>query len=264
MYDFPPLQAVTDVFWSAIAARLRAAGVADVPPALTPRHEPHRDLVDPRLLFGQACQYPLAKSRHEGVRLVAIPEYSAPGCEGSRYRSAIIVRASGPLRVDSRTFAAGAVPSTSPIRTAASNLLRAAVAPARRGGPVLLVGRAHRRTPEERITSVASGNADVAAIDCVTYAHIGRLPSGARGAPEDPRLDSVEPRVAVHHGAHHRLDYRHGHCEARSAKCNRILRSRRCAPISCRAASISQSTKVTPRCCGSKPMRSARGYPELA
>ena len=173
MYDFPPLQAATDEFWSAIAARLRAAGVADVPAALTRDMSHIETWRDPRLLFGQACQYPLAKSWHEGVRLVAIPAYAAPGCERSRYRSAIIVRASDPAGglADLRGRRCAV---NEPDSNSGSNLLRAAIAALADGGrffsSVELTG-GHLRSA----SSVASGNADVAAIDCVTYAHIGRL-----------------------------------------------------------------------------------------
>jgi ABC-type phosphate/phosphonate transport system substrate-binding protein len=173
MYDFPPLHAVTDAFWSAVAARLRAAGIDDVPSSLT-RDMGHVDTWrDSRLLLGQACQYPLAKSWHEAVRLVAIPAYAAPGCEGSRYRSAIIVRAFDPARrledLRGRRCAVNETDSNS-----GSNLLRAAIAPLADHGrffsSVELTG-GHL----ESASSVASGTTDVAAIDCVTYAHIGRL-----------------------------------------------------------------------------------------
>jgi ABC-type phosphate/phosphonate transport system substrate-binding protein len=173
MYDFPPLHAATDEFWSAIAARLRTAGIADVPSALTRDMGHVETWRDPRLLFGQACQYPLAKSWHEAVRLVALPAYAAPGCEGSRYRSAIIVRAADPARrladLRGRRCAVNERDSNS-----GSNLLRAAIAPLADGGrffsSVELTG-GHLISA----SSVASDTADVAAIDCVTYAHLERL-----------------------------------------------------------------------------------------
>jgi len=173
MYDFPSLHAATDAFWSAIAARLRAAGVADVPSSLT-RDVGHVDTWrDPRLLLGQACQYPLAKSWHNAVQLLAVPAYAAPGCEGSRYRSAIIVRAGDPARrledLRGRRCAVNELDSNSGL-----NLLRAAIAPLADHGrffsSVELTG-GHLKSAQ----SVASGTADTAAIDCVSYAHLGRL-----------------------------------------------------------------------------------------
>ena len=173
MYDFPPLHAATDDYWSAIAARLRAAGIADVPSVLT-RDMNHVDTWrDPRLLFGQACQYPLASAWHASVRLLAIPAYAAPGCEGSRYRSAIIVRgedlALGLGELRGRRGAVNERDSNS-----GSNLLRAAIAPLAEHGrffaSVELTG-GHLAS----VRAVAEGRADVAAIDCVSYAHIRRL-----------------------------------------------------------------------------------------
>jgi len=173
MYDFAPLRAATDEFWSAIAARLIAAGVDDVPALLT------RDLThietwgDPRLLFGQACQYPLASTGYETVRLVAIPAYSAPGCEGSRYRSAIIVRTEDVAqRLEDLRGRRCAVNERS--SNSGSNLLRAAIAPLAEHGrffsSVQLTG-GHQAS----VRAVAEGIADAAAIDCVSYAHIRRF-----------------------------------------------------------------------------------------
>jgi ABC-type phosphate/phosphonate transport system substrate-binding protein len=172
MYDFPPLAPATDAFWGAIAARLRESGIADVPDTLTRGIVPRDTWRDARLLFGQACQYPLACSGHEAVRLVAIPAYAAPGCEGSRYRSAIVVRAADPARtladLRGRRCAVNERDSNS-----GSNLLRAALAPLAAQGrffaTVVFTG-AHLAS----VRAVAAGDTDVAAIDCVSYAHIGR------------------------------------------------------------------------------------------
>ena len=173
MYDFAPLRAATDAFWSAIAARLRARGIADVPPALTREVSHIETWHDPLLLFGQACQYPLASTWHEAVRLVAIPAYAAPGCEGSRYRSAVIVRTGDPAQrladLRGRRCAVNERSSNS-----GSNLLRAAIAPLAEQGrffsSVELTG-GHLASAR----AVAEEAADVAAIDCVSYAHIQRF-----------------------------------------------------------------------------------------
>ncbi len=201
MYDLPPLHAATDEFWSAIAARLRTAGIADVPSTLT-RDLGHADTWrDPRLLFGQACQYPLASAWHEAVRLLAIPAYAAPGCEGSRYRSAIIVKTKDPAQkladLRGRRCAVNERDSNS-----GSNLLRAAVAPLADHGrffaSVALTG-GHLAS----VRAVAQGSADVAAIDCVSYAHIERfdpaLTAGLRileWTPSSPGLPYVTARVS--------------------------------------------------------------------
>jgi hypothetical protein len=79
MYDFPELREAHDAFWTALSQQLAAGGIADVPAQLT-RGLNHREIWgDPGLLFAQGCQYPLAKSFRDRVRLVATPCYGALG-----------------------------------------------------------------------------------------------------------------------------------------------------------------------------------------
>src|SRR5258708_16287323 len=95
MYDWPQVRDAHDACWTALADRLTAAGLCDVPRELT-RDLGHFDVWrHPALLFAQGCEYPLAKSFADQVRLVATPRYSAPGCEGARDRSAIVGRRDG-------------------------------------------------------------------------------------------------------------------------------------------------------------------------
>ena len=170
MYDLVPLRAATDAWWSALASRLRAAGVADVPEALTRDIEPVTSWQDKRLLLGQGCQYPLSRLDPVPVRLVAIPVYQAPGCIGSRYSSAIVVRRDDPARhirdLRGRRCAVNERESNS-----GYNLLRVTLARAHARaqffGTVLFTG-AHL----ESARAVAESRADVAAIDCVSLALI--------------------------------------------------------------------------------------------
>jgi ABC-type phosphate/phosphonate transport system substrate-binding protein len=173
MYDFPELRDAHDAFWAALADRLSAAGLSDVPPALA-RNLNHFDVWrHPALLFAQGCEYPLAKSYASYVKLVATPWYSAPGCERADYRSAIVVREQdvGASLADfrGRRCTVNEIDSNSGM-----NLLRAAVAPVAAGGRFfesVVVSGSHRRSVE----MVALGEADVAAVDCVSLAHFGRL-----------------------------------------------------------------------------------------
>jgi ABC-type phosphate/phosphonate transport system substrate-binding protein len=173
MYDFPELRAAHGAFWKALSERLISAGMSDVPRQLT-HNLRHLDVWrHPSLLFGQGCEYPLAKSFADCVRLVATPCYSAPGCEGATYRSAIVVRARDPGRTlaqfRGRRCAINEMDSNSGM-----NLLRAAVAPlsgGKRFFESVVVSGSHRRSAQ----MVAAGDADVAALDCVTFAHIQRL-----------------------------------------------------------------------------------------
>jgi len=170
MYDFPELQVAHDALWSAVAERLAAEGVVDVPVRLTRDLECRAVWRHPDLLFGQACEYPIAKSFGEYLKIVATPRYSAPGCVGLLYKSAVVVRAADPAEslaeMRGRRCAVNEPDSNSGM-----NLLRAALAPLAYGGRFfgsVAVSGSHRRS----IELIAGGDADVAAIDCVTFAHL--------------------------------------------------------------------------------------------
>ena len=92
MYDFPELSRSHQQFWSALVARLEGAGIASLPRRLTRDMSCRETWAHPGLIFGQACEYPLAKSFREHLQILATPRYGAPGCSGSSYRSAIVVR----------------------------------------------------------------------------------------------------------------------------------------------------------------------------
>ena len=100
--------------------------------------------------------------------MVATPVYDADGCDGAWYRSAIVVRreypAGGLAALRDTICAVNAVDSNSGM-----NLLRAEVAPLAQGAPffrrVIITG-SHAAS----LRAVATGEADIAAIDCVTLA----------------------------------------------------------------------------------------------
>jgi len=173
MYDFPELAPTHDALWSALAHLLADAGVADCPSTLRRDLDPRAVWGHPDLLLGQGCDYPLAKSFAGSVRVLATPRYGAPGCEGARCRSAIVVRsedAAASLE-DLRGYRCVINERDS---NSGMNVLRAALAPIARGAPffsAVTVSGAHRRSAE----SVAEGRADVAALDCVSFAHFQRL-----------------------------------------------------------------------------------------
>jgi ABC-type phosphate/phosphonate transport system substrate-binding protein len=173
MYDLPELAAANDALWAAIRNRLEAEGVTDVPGQLT-RGAPLDEVwSDPGLLLSQTCGYPLMTSLRGRVALVATPHYRAPGCEGPLYRSAVVVRADHPARdlADLR----GARCAVNGLHSnSGMNLPRAEFAPLAGGaaffGAVTITG-GHAAS----VQAVAGAEADVAAIDCVTWAHFQRL-----------------------------------------------------------------------------------------
>jgi ABC-type phosphate/phosphonate transport system substrate-binding protein len=174
MYDYPELTAVHDALWVALHEALSAAGVVGLPSRLT-RDLSHFDLRrHPRLLLGQACEYPLATSCAGYVRLVATPRYTVPGCDGSTlYRSAIVVRATDQAETLADLRGRRCIVNERDSNSG-MNLLRAAIAPVSGGarffGSVSLSG-SHRGS----VAAVAAELADVAAVDGVSFAHFRKL-----------------------------------------------------------------------------------------
>jgi len=172
MYDPPELEAANDTLWTAIADRLAARGVVGAPERLTRGAPPDAIWSDPELLLGQTCGYPLMTSLRDKVMVVATPHYLAPGCEGPFCRSAVIVRQDSPAA--SLADLRGARCAVNDLASnSGMNLLRALIAPLAGGEAffgALTVTGAHAASVER----VADGEADVAAIDCVTWAHLQR------------------------------------------------------------------------------------------
>jgi len=173
MYDYPELTAAHDVLWDAVSSRLAAEGIGDVPRKLT-RSLGHFDIWrHPRLLLGQGCEYPLATSFAGSVRLVATPRYSAPGCEGSTYRSAIVVREEDSAEKLADLGRRRCV-INEPDSNSGMNLLRAAIAPVA-GGEGFFSSVSLSGSHWNSAAMVADGRADVAALDCISFGHFRRL-----------------------------------------------------------------------------------------
>jgi len=175
MYDFPWTAGANDALWASISARLAEAGVQS-PKALTRGPAPTAQWRDPGLIFGQACGYPYVTGLKDAVTLIAAPEYAFPGCDGAAHRSFLVCRARDPRRAVGEFRGSTAALNGWDSNTG-MNLFRAAVAPIARGAPffrAVVVTGSH----EASVTAVAEGQADLASIDCVSFALI------ERGRPE--------------------------------------------------------------------------------
>ncbi|SDC71567.1 ABC-type phosphate/phosphonate transport system, substrate-binding protein [Cupriavidus sp. YR651] len=120
------------------------------------------------MLLSQTCGYPLVNGLAQHVRLIGTPRFTVPGCHRKTYRSAIVVRASdGPGTLEACRGARAAC--NGPDSHSGMNALRHAVAPLAAGGrffaDIVSTG-SHLGS----LAAVESGEADVAAIDCVTLA----------------------------------------------------------------------------------------------
>jgi ABC-type phosphate/phosphonate transport system substrate-binding protein len=172
MYDLPELSAATHDLWRGLARHFRAAGVADVPAQLTSRPRLPEHWLSPFLLFSQSCGYPLTHALKGHVRVVATPCYDALGTKGPDYCSVIVVPASAPAHAFADLRGKRAAFNSTESQSG-FNVLRALAAPLAKGGRFFsesIETRSHIASLE----AVAGGEADLAAIDCVTFALLSR------------------------------------------------------------------------------------------
>jgi ABC-type phosphate/phosphonate transport system substrate-binding protein len=180
MYDLPEMQAATDAFWQGLARAFRREGLDDVPDRLEAPVDYEGHWLSPDLFFSQTCGYPLRHALKDRVAYLATPSYAVEGCGHGTYRSVILV----PEKSTAQTLAdlRGKVATfNDPHSHSGMNVLRAMVAPLSRDGvffgQVVESGR-----HEASIRMVAERAADVATIDCVTYATLERYrPNAVEG-----------------------------------------------------------------------------------
>ena len=173
MYDWPEVSARTDGFY----ADLRADGLADVlPPTLTRPEDYETHWHDPALVFSQTCWGPLSQGLSMVLAPLAQPDYSdVEGGEGPWYRSAIVARsghAVAPPRGPGAALPDGllggqclAFNSRGSLSGWISLARDLGAAPDTLAARVLQTG-GHRAS----VVAVAQGRADVAAIDCRSWA----------------------------------------------------------------------------------------------
>ncbi len=210
MYDLPELQSATDQLWGAIAKRLPQA-----PKTLTRSTNLQKLLLDQDLLLAQTCGYPLVTSLAGKVQYLTTPCYDATGCEGPLYRSAIIVHIDDPAGslsvLRGKICAINAADSNSGM-----NLLRAEIAPLATPGEKFFARILTTGSHASSVEAVADGLADVAAIDCVTWAHLQqsrstatrdvRLLGWTRSSPGLPLITSLHADDAARNALLQALD----------------------------------------------------------
>ncbi len=171
MYDFDWVRAATDRLWATLRDALRARGV-DAPEGLTRDASLHEIWGDESLLLGQTCGYPFWTSLRGKAEILATPIYGFAGCEGPNHRSFLLAH-----RDDARSTLAEFRGDRAAVNgfdsNTGMNLFRAAIAPLARGKPffadVIETG-GHAFS----VVAIAEGRADIAAVDCVSYALLAR------------------------------------------------------------------------------------------
>ena len=170
MYDAD--RPAVERLWQGIARGLRRTGLDDVPGALVWPDDLDAHWLRPDLLLSQTCGYPIVDHLRGKVQLVGTFRHAVDGCEGIRYSSKLVVRDDDPAQrladFRGRTAAYNAANSQS-----GYHALLALVAPLAEGGRFFgraVASGAHARS----IELVKSGEADIAAIDCISFAAIAR------------------------------------------------------------------------------------------
>lgn len=206
--NFAPLRQATEDLWFFVRDRLRADGLSDVPEALDRSVSYDEAWLSPGLVLSQTCGYPYVSKLRGRVRLVATPEYGYPGCEGPNMRSFVVVRDDSRYQ-DIRDTRGARVVINQTESNSGYNLLRALIAPHANQGQYfssVLQSGSH----DASVSAVKAGDADLAAIDCVTFGNISRFdpqrldgikiltetPSGP-GLPFITRLDASDEEVGL-------------------------------------------------------------------
>lgn len=158
--------------WELLRQQLATQGLDRLPAELTWPDDLMAHWLKPDLLLSQTCSYPLTHALAGRVQLVGCFSYDAPQCEGIECRSVLVARDEH-AHLTLEGFRGLRVAFNAPDSQSGYNALRAQVAPLAREGRFF----ASDLQTEQHIASVAAvraGQADLAAIDCVTYAALQR------------------------------------------------------------------------------------------
>ena len=199
MYDWPELREATGAWWAGLKRHLQAHGF-EAPDRLTRNRARAAIWKRPDLLLSQTCGYPLTHAFESRLDLVATPVYDLDGCSGPDYSSLIVVNAESGIgaleELRGRTAAYNSADSMS-----GHLALRSVFAPLARHGRFF--GRTVRSgNHANSMALVSMAKADVAAIDCVSFAIARRyrpeLVEGLRILARGPAAPSLPYVTAPH------------------------------------------------------------------
>ena len=170
MYDMPERRPAIEAWWAGLTRHWQAAGLRDVPETTQFTDGDLYELWQaPDLFIAQTCGFPLTHRLKDRVTLVGTPVYALNGCSGGSYHSVIVARKDSD--VHGLDDVAGTVAAINGYDSQSGwNALRHSLIG--KGAPARVVETGgHRRS----VAAVREGRADVAAIDCVTYAGLQQL-----------------------------------------------------------------------------------------
>jgi len=161
-----------EALWEWLGQSLADSGLQRLPSTLTWPQDLHSHWLESDLLLSQTCGYPFTDDLAGKVQLLGTFVYDAPHCQGIECRSVLVARAEhGHLGLAGfRSLRAAFNVANS---QSGYNAFRALVAPLARQGRFFaetLETGAHSAS----VDAVREARADIAAIDCVTYAGMQR------------------------------------------------------------------------------------------
>ncbi len=173
MYDFPEIRESTDRFWQLIRSELAISGIL-APVLLTEDRAPTALWRDPDMVLSQTCGLPYIRGLAGQAVLIGTPDYGIIPAQPGHYFSVIIVSKNSPYQtpyqtladMQDSTFAFNDVGSQSGV-FAILDLLFEQFGEKRFFGDCLASG-SHAAS----LAMVASGQADIAAIDAVTWRYL--------------------------------------------------------------------------------------------
>jgi len=167
MYDWPALTGPHDRLWALIRDNLRDAGLA-APDTLDRSADLSRIWRDAGLVLGQTCGMPYRTGLHGHVALVGTPDYGLPDAPAGYYYSEIVVAA------DDRRTLTDFCDLTLAYNGQDSQSGWAAPQNYARAYGFRFTRTLHTKAHRESAAAVARGDAEIAAIDAVTWRLIGR------------------------------------------------------------------------------------------
>jgi ABC-type phosphate/phosphonate transport system substrate-binding protein len=166
MYQRPQLVEAHNHYWTLIRKHLSDAGV-DSPATLSQDTEELFVWNHPDLVLSQTCGMPYRTWLHDKVQLVGTPDYGLTACPPGYYRSAIIVRTD-----DTRTQTSEFKDAVFAYNQTFSQSGYAAPFWHLKPGGFWFENRLHTDQHLESARAVATGRADIASLDGVTWRNI--------------------------------------------------------------------------------------------
>jgi hypothetical protein len=158
--------------WELVREALAATGLTNLPDTLTWPDDLHAHWLDPTLLLSQSCGYPYTDDLAGKVQLLGAFAYDAPQCSGILCRSVLVARAEHGHR-GLEGFCGLRAAFNASNSQSGYNAFRALVAPLAADGR-FFASALETGGHSASIAAVREGRADIAAIDCVTYAALAR------------------------------------------------------------------------------------------